>query len=63
MSLCCGVARRVIDKFGPGVTEPQAEGLAEALVARLDRGIFGKQKITVGCIFDHIRERRVSKSL
>lgn len=42
VSLCCGVARRVIDKFG-SVTEEQARGLVEALVHRLDLGISGKQ--------------------
>lgn len=43
VSLCCGVARRVVDKFGPGVTDLQAEGVAEALVSRLDRGIDGER--------------------
>lgn len=43
VSLCCGVARRVIDKFGEGVTEEQARGLVEALVHRLDLGISGEE--------------------
>lgn len=43
VSLCCGVARRVVDRFGPGVTGSQAKGVAEALVTRLDRGIDGER--------------------
>lgn len=42
VSLCCGVARRVIDEFGLGVAESQARRLAEAVVSRLGRGISGE---------------------
>lgn len=49
ISLCCGVARRVIDQFGTGVSESQAGGLAEALVARLALGISGKEGKSERC--------------
>lgn len=41
ISLCCQVGRHVMDKFGPGVSQKQAGGLVEALVARLALGISG----------------------
>ena len=39
VSLCCQVGRQVLDKFGPGVSQSQAGGLVEALVARLALGM------------------------
>lgn len=42
ISLCCAVARRVVDKYGNGVAEEQAGGLVEAVVTRLGRGISGE---------------------
>lgn len=39
VSLCCQVGRQVVDKFGPGVSQSQAGGLVEALVARLALGM------------------------
>lgn len=47
ISLCCGVARRVVDKFGTGVAQSQAGGLVEAIVVRLGHGVSGKFDNTV----------------
>ncbi len=44
VSLCCQVGRQVVDKFGPGISQSQAGGLVEALVARLARGIAGEKE-------------------
>eukprot|EP00752_Nemacystus_decipiens_P007872 g7033.t1 len=50
VSLCCQVGRQVVDKFGPGVSQSQAGGLVEALVARLALGMgTGDDAQTVEC--------------
>eukprot|EP00903_Cladosiphon_okamuranus_P010933 g10326.t1 len=50
VSLCCQVGRQVVDKFGPGISQSQAGGLVEALVARLALGMgTGDDAQTVEC--------------
>lgn len=42
VSLCCQVGCQVVGKFGPGISQSQAGGLVEAVVARLALGIAGE---------------------
>lgn len=58
VSLCCGVARRVIDEFGLGVAETQARPLAEAVVSRLGRGISGEFVLLVFGIRRKLRSNK-----